>query len=152
MTITYQELSRDSVKRGGIDLVAEFTDSETGQKQVKAMYFSKANPSTTAVTNRLNHNAARFEFKVNPLNELDVDEVDVRGLLKVLVQYIRNHPDCTFTQVVTAADTAYPYLPWKPEKILLYIQNYLQNRLKITFTFAQFKTYVINHKFSGVDG
>ena len=152
MAITYKEISRDPTNRGGIDLVAEFSDSETGEKYVKAMYFPRINPSEASVIQRLEHNADKFAFKVNPLNELDIDEVDVGGLLKALVQYIRNNPECTFSQVVTAADNAFPDLPWKPEKILTYIHNYLQDRLKITFTFAQFKTYVINHKFAGIDG
>lgn len=152
MSITYQEISRVVSKRGGVDITVEFTDSETGQKQTKTCYFNRLEPSTASVTARFVHNAGRFEFIVNPLNELNIEQVDVKELLIKLVQYIRNNPTVTFSQLVTVADTQFPDLPWKPEKMLLFIQDYLQKRLKVTFTFDQFKTYVINHKFVGVDG
>lgn len=152
MTITYQEISRAAVKRGGIDIAVEFTDSETGKKYTKVCWFSRANPPSEKVTERFDHNAARIEFRVNPLNDLDIEGIDVRDLLTKLVQYIRNNPTVTFAQLTAVTDAQFPDLAWKPEKILLYLHNYLQNRLKVTFTWDQFKAYVINHKFSGVDG
>jgi len=152
MTISSQELNRTVSKRGGWDITARFTDSETGEVRQKTMYFPRSSPSVASVTARFVHNAERMEFKVNPLNDLDIEGVDVRDLLTKLVSYIRAHPDVTFNALVAVADNQFPDLPWKPEKMLLKLQSYLEQRLKITFTFAQFKTYVINHKFCGVDG
>lgn len=152
MAITYQEISRTPTKRGGWDITAEFTDSETGRKFTKAMYFNRPESSAVSVTARFEAGAERLEFRVNPLNELNIDEIDIRALLTKLVVYIRNNPTVTFNELVTVADTQFPDLPWKPDKILSKLHVYLEERLKVTFTWDQFKTYVINHKFSGVDG
>ena len=80
------------MKRCGVDITAQFTDHETGKTYTKTMYFNRPEPSLAHVTARFDHAAARLEFRANPLNDLDIDEIDVRGLLTKLVSYIRNNP------------------------------------------------------------
>ena len=151
MSITYQELSRKASKRGGWDITAEFLDGETGETRQKTMYFPRENPSPASVIARFDYCSERIAYKVNPLNSLDIEGIDSRELIEKLVTYIRANPTVSFSALTTVADTQFPDLPWKPEKILLRLQDYLQERLKKSFTFNQFKTYVIDHKISGVD-
>ena len=85
------------------------------------------------------------------MNYIEVEGVNARAIIIALVNYIRSHQDCTFNQLVTAAETAYPNLNWKVDKIIEWIKNKLEAHYGFVPTFTQFKTYVINHKFSGVD-
>ncbi len=152
MSISYQEVSRTTPRRGGVDITVTFTDSETGETQTKTCYFARPNPFSASVTARFNYNAGRFEFKVNPLNVLDFDGDDFQPALKKMVQYIRNNPDCTKTQLKTAAETQFPNLFWNVGVLVDRIKAVLRKRFGGVPTFDQFKAYVINHKFSGVDG
>ena len=148
--ITYQEISRQNT-RNGVDMTVLLTDSETGLERTKTIFFARQNPSESSVTACLNHCINHFEFDCNPLNALEINDIDVKNVLEKLVTYIRNNSDVTFSQLTTVVDNQFPNLPWKPEKILLKLQDYLEERLKVSFDFSQFKTYIINHKFCGVD-
>jgi len=151
MVIAYIEQYRKP-DRHGVNMTVQFIDDETGSIITKTFYFNKPDPSSVDIIARMNKAINNIEFQTNPLNEIELNEIEIRELIKELVKYIRNNPTVTVTALITVIDTKYPELNWKPKKILQYIQNYLKDRLKKDFTFEQFKTYVINRKFSGVDG
>lgn len=151
MAIVAEEVVRAITKCSGIDITATFTNTETGQVVMKTMYFGNPNPSSAEVTERFNHNAERMKFKLNPLNYLSFDGDDVQPVLRKMVQYIHNHPECTKDTLKTAAETQFPNLFWKVDVLIDKTKAELRKHFGYVPTFEQFKTYVVNHKFVGVD-
>lgn len=148
MTITYNEISRKNI-RDGVDITVEFTDGDSGAKKTKTFYFNEPSPSAPTITARMDNAVTHYEFDLNPLNGFGIEGVDdLHEIIKAMVVYIRNNPDCTFNDLTTAANTQYPDINWKIDKLVDRIREFADK----DFTFAQFKTFVINKKFSGVDG
>lgn len=148
MTITYN-VRRQEKKSWGVDVTSDFHDEETKTTRTCTFRFDDF-PSDTELSARMNHKIYHIHFDLNPLNQIDLGE-NFKDVFIDLVKYIRNHPNCTFNQLKTAAATKYPDLFWKADKLIDWIKAQLGSRLGFVPTFAQFKTYIINHKFLGVD-
>jgi len=146
MPIIYKEQYRRS-QRKGVDITIQFTD-EVGTIIHKTFHFNRAKPSIAEIEKRMAHAISNIEFKLNPLNDIEIEGVeDTREIIKSLVQYIRQNPDVTLATLITVAIKKYPDTNWKMDKLFKRIIE--QTSKNITFT--QFKNYAINKKFSGVD-
>jgi len=84
------------------------------------------------------------------LNRFDLGE-NSKEILIMLIHAVRNNPSLTVNQVVTWYDTNYPDAPWKGLAILQRLQEKIEEETGVVCTWDQFKTYVINHLFEGVD-
>ncbi|NOZ68018.1 MAG: hypothetical protein GXP46_01915 [Deferribacteres bacterium] len=143
MAITGTERTRRP-ERGGVDIVVEFSGDV---KTTKTFHFAAPNPSKAEIDARIQKAAARMQYRLNPLNELEVEGADVRLLLQGIVKYIRSKPDVTFQQLIVTINAKHPELNWKPEKLLQHIIR----RAGKNMTFQEFKTICIGRKFYGVD-
>lgn len=148
--ITYEKLGEQQ-ENWGIDVKVRFTDSETGYQRVSTFRFDDQAQITAEYTGRMNAKITNIEFDVNPLNDMRLEGLDIRKVVKQFVQYVRAHPNCTLAQLIIALETAYPGLNWKADKLIAYVKEYLEEKRGQSFTFAQLKTYAINHKFYEVD-
>ena len=147
--ITYEEIGRKSLKHG-YQIHGSFHDSATGQTHKMVFFVDSPDPTEEDVTAKISELSNGIEFNANPLNYYELTGADVKPILQDMVRYIRNHPDCTFAQLKNAAETAYPNALWNIEQLIQHIKAYLEKHIG-TITFDQFKTYVIEHKFRGID-
>ena len=148
MTITYQVMNQE-LKPWGRDLTAKFDDDETGATTFKTFRFDGV-PTVQEIETRMDHAIYNVGFCLNPLNGFDLG-ANFMGILINLIKYIRNHQDCTVLQLKTAAETAYPDMLWKGDRLIDSIKEELKAHYGFVPTFDQFKTYVITHRFRGVD-
>ena len=84
------------------------------------------------------------------LNRFDLGE-NSKDILIMLIKAVRNNPGLTVTQATTWYDTNYPDAPWKGIQLLKRMQAKIEEETGVVCTWDQFKTYVINHLFEGVD-
>jgi len=76
----------------------------------------------------------------------ECDEIVVK-----LIKAVRQTPGLTVNQATTWYDANYPDSPWKGIKLLEALQRKVEEQTGVTVTWAQFKTYVINNIFEGID-
>jgi len=84
------------------------------------------------------------------LNRFDLGE-NSKEILIMLIHAVRNNPSLTIEQVTTWYDNNYPDAIWKGISLLQRMQEKIEEETGVTVTWEQFKTYVINHLFEGVD-
>ncbi len=66
-------------------------------------------------------------------------------------QFVRGTPECTRPALVSAINTEFPVMIWKAHGLLKDMEEYLEEQLDITQTFDEFKQYLIDNKFRGLD-
>jgi len=147
MAISHIEQYRKPARKG-VDITFKLVDEATGEVFHKTFYFDTPSPPTIDITSRLNSSKTRLEFKLNKFNDIRIEDIPIRAILKDIVQYIRANVGCTVNDIITLIDTNYPDLIWKPIQLL----KRLQEELDRDITFTQFKTFCINKKFGGIDG
>ena len=91
-----------------------------------------------------------LEIGWSRLNQFDLGENSKEILIK-LIKAIRTIPALTVTQATTWYDTNYPDAMWKGTELLKRMQAKIEEETGVVCTWDQFKTYVINHLFEGVD-
>jgi hypothetical protein len=86
------------------------------------------------------------EREANTCRDFDNSGEEVRKALHWLVRKIRQYPNATVTQAETQwnAEWADSLFTW--DKLVTFMRNKVGG-----MTWAEFKTYVINHRFEGVD-
>jgi hypothetical protein len=147
MAITYQEMRREDTRDGRRKVVVQFFEGSASVSRTNFHFASEAEASAQ-LSARISAKMTILPFKLNILNELDIPGIDdPREFIKDLVIYIRGNPTATDTQLSNVIDSAYPNIPYKPGKMY----DQLKVLSGLSFTFAQFKTYLINKKFIGVD-
>lgn len=89
---------------------------------------------------------ARDDRKALFSNAFDNVGPEVKEALFWLIRQIRQYPNATYAQAETAWNAAWADSLFTFAKLTAYVQN-----LAGGVTWANFKTYVINHLFEGVD-
>jgi len=146
MAIKATIISKKPAKyRTGIYIRIDITDGN--RVFCKNIYFHSV-PAPAEINNKITSILERIRYKLNPLNEIEIEGIELKPLIKQMVKYIRKNPGVTRDQLATAVDTAYPDLDWKPDRLI----NKLREIVGKTITFDQFKTFCIDHRFGGVDG
>ena len=123
----------------------EFTRQGTGE--VTVVHFSRVIGDGTEQLVRKKFN---LELRYSALNRWGLGE-DSREILIKLIKAIRTNPDLTLQQCVTWYDNNYPDALFKGDKLISRAVTFLENELGFVPTWEQFKTYVTNHYFEGVD-
>jgi len=123
----------------------EFTRQGTGE--VTVVHFSRVIGDGTEQLNRKKFN---LELRYSALNHWGLGE-DSRDILIMLIKAIRNNPDLTLQQCITWYDNNYPDAVFKGDKLIDRVVTFLENELGFVPTWEQFKTYVQNNIFEGVD-
>jgi hypothetical protein len=107
--------------------------------------------SAQDLLNRTNRKTANLNLKRSPLNQFDLGE-DSKEILLLLIQAIRANPNLTVAQAINWYDTNYPNALYRGTQLLLKMREWIESEFGATPTWAQFKTYVINNLFVGLDG
>jgi len=123
----------------------EFTRQGTGE--VRVVHFSRVIGDGSEQLNRKKFN---LELCYSALNRWDLGE-DSKEILIMLIKAIRNDPDLTLAQCITWYDNNYPDALFKGDKLIDRAVKYLENELGYVPTWAQFKSYIQNNLFEGVD-
>ena len=123
----------------------EFTRDSTGE--VTVVHFSRVIGDGSEQLNRKKWN---LEVRWSILNRFDLGENSKEILIK-LIKAVRLNPTLTVQQATNWYDTNYPDAPWKGLALLQRMQEKVEEETGVTVTWDQFKTYVQNHYFEGVD-
>ena len=122
-------------------------DDDYGNRYHTASYF-RHEPTQEEIDNLtkkfISDLEKQLEYQKNPLNQLpSIEDVGYKDFLICIVKNIRNNPDISLSDLKKAC-SSYSYFD------LDKLQQYLLNRVKVD-NFDDFKTFVINHKFEGID-
>lgn len=149
MTV-YDELSRVELVHG-YKIVGKFTDETTGITRRMRFFVDSPAPSQQEIDDKINEIKDDVEFSYNPLNRYKLSGGVVKPKLLYIVQYVRDASSCTRIELIGAVNAEFPGMLWKPAKLLTNIETHLEEKLDITQTFDEFKIYLIDHKFRGLD-
>jgi len=122
-------------------------DDDQGNRYHTASYF-RHEPTQEEIDNLtkrfISELKKQLEYQKNPLNELpSIEEMEYKELLACIVKNIRSNPDISLLNLKKAC-SSYSY--FNLEKL----QQFLMKRANIN-SFDKFKTFIINHKFEGID-
>ena len=122
-------------------------DDDQGNRYHMASYF-KHEPTQEEIDNLtkrfISDLEKQLEYQKNPLNELpSLEEMAYRELLACIIKNIRSNPDISLLDLKKAC-SSYSYFD------LDKLQQYLLKTVNVD-SFDKFKTFVINHKFEGID-
>ena len=148
--VLYDELSRAELVHG-YKIVGKFTDETTGVSRRMKFFVDSPAPSQQDVDDRIDEIKDYIEFSYNPLNRYKLSGGVVKPKLLYIVQYVRDASNCTRIELINAVNIEFPGMLWKPAPLLTNIETYLEEKLDITQTFDEFKIYLIDHKFRGLD-
>lgn len=126
-------------------MLIEFTRQNTGE--VCVVHFSRVIGDGSEQLNRKKFN---LELRYSALNRWGLGE-DSKEILITLIKAIRNNPNLTLAQCISWYDTNYPDALFKGDKLIDRAVNWLEDELGYVPTWAQFKTYIQNNIFEGVD-
>ena len=150
MTITYDEKSRRELKHG-YRIIGTFTDSATGDVHRMKFFVHSPSPTQDDVDDKINIIISNIETGYNPLNRYSLSGGNVKPKLLYIVQYVRDASSCTRIELVSAIDTEFPNMLWKAGRLLANIKSYLESEIRTAMTFDEFKVYLIDNKFDGLD-
>jgi len=144
---------QDNAIQGGIDVTVEFERSGTGCKRTCTFHFVNEAQITTEGPARLVKKKNRYELGWSVLNGFDLGDEggESKEIMLVLIKAIRNNHDLTITQATSWYDTNYPDALYRGIQLLLKMRQWLTKEIGFEPTWDQFKTYVINNIFEGVD-
>ena len=150
-TWQWTELNWSQENNGGWRVRVDFTRDTTGEISSHTFAFTNEAEITAEGAARFAKKISHLELRWSILNNMDFGDESVTVLRKLIVA-VRNNPNLQANQAVTWYNTNYPDAVWDGAKLLLKFQKYLTKELGFEPTWDQFKTYVINHVFGGIDG
>lgn len=146
------ELLRTKDRPWGLEALIKFERSPTGDKTFRILVFEDFAQLISDGPARVAKIKTRLELHYSPLNSFDIGK-NSREIMRTLIIWIRNNPNATIGEAITAYDNAYPNAIWKGASFFIETQQWIIEYNDVeTVTWAQFKTYVINNVFAGVDG
>ena len=148
MTIEFTEVKRTMATH---IITGVFIDTDTGLECTNTFLVKLSKPSTEEINDAIKDALRNAEFILNPLNDYDLTGDDIKVPLRAAVQHVRDNPNCTFAELRTAVEASCSDVLWNINKLIPNIKTYLEMKIGQTFTFNEFKNYVLNHKFKGVD-
>ena len=127
--------------------VARLTDKSHINEVIAIPSVSVSQPDLIAlVSARLAQMKAAEDYEALFSNVFDACGTEVKEALRWLVIKIRQNPNATAAQAETAWNAEFAVSLFTFTKLAEYVQN-----LAGGITWAQFKTFVINRKFRGID-
>jgi len=118
--------------------------------QTLILEFKGESPSEETIQKRIDRHIsqiqAHIDFELNRAVEVDILDPPIKEALFWLVKKIRANPDATLAQAETVWNTEMADKIFDFDKLVSKIKATIGN-----ITWDQFKTYVINKKFEGVD-
>jgi hypothetical protein len=146
------QLIKTKERPWGLEALVKFERSPTGEITHRILVFEDQDELAEEGQTRVAIIKQKLELHYSPLNEFNLGE-NSRRIMKDLILWVRNHPDATFNEAVAAYDNAYPDAIWKGASFFYEAQDWIEkNNGGQAVTWSQFKTYVINNVFAGVDG
>jgi hypothetical protein len=146
------EIKRQTTVRNGFDVLVVFVRSGTGDVRQTTFHFDTEAQITSEGPARLANKKTRLELRWSALNNFDLgDGGEAKEIMIKLIKAIRNNPNLTIAQVTSWYDTNYPEGLYNGLQLILKIQKWLTKELGFEPTWDQFKTYVTNNVFEGVD-
>jgi len=134
-------------KPNGTWIVA-FTRDTTGE--VRDVHFSRKIDDGSDQLNRKKWNLeVAYSQLMSFCQDKGFDECD--EILVKLIKAIRQNPNLTVAQATTWYDANYPDSPWKGLSLLNALQRKVEQQTGQTVSWTQFKTYVQNNIFEGID-
>lgn len=153
MIIDYQELNRLSLPHGGYKIVGRFYDADPSgnYNRTHQFYVDSEYPSEGMVDARVDYLKGRAQYDSNPLNTFNLGVGNERVVVNTAVVFVRADPTASISEIVTEIDTEHPNMLWKPDKFLYAAHQYLEQEMNRSYTFVEFKQFLIGEKFVGVD-
>ena len=153
MIIEYTELSRETISHGGYKITGRFWDTEPGGTfdVTYRFYVDSEYPTAAMVAARVDYLIGKAYLYANPLNSFELGVGDEQPVVNSAVVYVRANPATTTAALVTAVDTANPAMLWKPDKFLAEMHQYLETEMNRSYTFDEFKQFMIDEQFEGLD-
>jgi len=153
MALIYTEIERKTLRYGGYRIIGRFDDADPSGNYSKTTRFIVSSPVPTeaAVLIKVADVSANLEFDINPLNSFNLGDGNEKAIIGTIVTTVRADPSVNVAGLVDAIDTAHPNMLWKPSKFLHKTRTYLDAETEIDHTFDEYKQYLIDHKFRGVD-
>jgi len=139
------------IKEDHILVTMKFTRNGTGETSMHNFKFADEREIENEGSARFQQKADNLERSYSILNQFDIGE-DSKEILIECIKAIKANPNVTFDQAKNWYDNNYPDAVWKSEKIIQRMRQWLQQEIGYIPTWDQFKNYVINHIFEGVDG
>ena len=153
MDLIYTELNRRSLPHGGYRIIGRFDDADpSGNFTItKRFYVNSPYPTQEEADAKVADVSVNVEFDLNPLNQFNLGVGAERPKVTTLVVTVRSDPFITQPDLVTALDTAHPAMIWKPAKFLSHLRSYLDDEMGQSYTYPEFRVFLIENKFIGVD-
>jgi len=152
-TWTHEITRQDNAIQGGIDVTVQFERDGTGDKRTCTFHFNDEAQITIEGPTRLANKKNRLELGWSVLNQFDLGDEggESREILWKLVTAVRANPDLTLAFAIKWYDANYPDGLYNGTQLLLKMCQWLTKEVGFEPTWDQFKTYVINNVFEGVD-
>ena len=151
-TWTHEEKRRTQPRHGGWDVTVDFVRDGTGDWRTCTFHFGSEAQITSEGPARLVQKKRNYEISWSALNNFDLgDGGEAREIMFKLIKAIRNTPALTVTQATNWYDTNYPEGLYSGIQLLKKMRTWLTKEVGFEPTWDQFKTYVINNVFEGVD-
>jgi len=151
MSWSHEEIKRKE-HRGSWFVLVKFT-RHTGEEAYTRFRFDSEAQITAEGLARVNAKKTKLELKWSPLNDFDLGpDIDGRRIMKEMIIAIRQSPNATLAQFETWYDNNFPDAPWKAFHFIDKTREWLTKAFGVKPSWNQFKTYVINNVFAGVDG
>jgi hypothetical protein len=134
-------------------VTVHFKHTASGQESTHT-FWSDSPFSAGSLQTVTDRKVSKLNLKRSPLNNFDLgdDGGESKEILEKLIVAIRNNPGLTVTQATTWYDTNYPNALYRGSQLLLKMREWIEDEFGATPTWAQFKTYVIDNLFVGIDG
>ena len=151
-TWSHQEKRRKQTQKGW-EVHVEFTRNVTGDVKSTTFFFTSEASITKSGPVRIVNKKWNLEISWSDLNRFDLpgDDGLARDVLHKLIVAIRSNNSLTIQQAITWYNNNYTDPLYNGEQLIIKMQNWLTKQLGFTPTWVQFKTYVIDHIFEGVD-
>ena len=152
-TWTHNITRQDNAIQGGIDVTVQFERDGTGDKRTCTFHFNDEAQLTSEGPARLVKKKARLELGWSVLNQFDLGDEggESKEILWKLVTAVRANPGLTLAFAIKWYDTNYPDALFRGTQLLLKMRQWITKEFGVEPTWDQFKTYVINNVFEGVD-
>lgn len=150
MTIESVELTRKELLQG-YRISGEFTDTSENTHQVVSFFVNGTLPTEAEINRTIESMKENIVFSYNPLNYYGLDDGDVQPILDFMVITVRADPAISQLDLADATETEFPLAFWKIIPLIQDMRQYLERETGISHNFEEFKVYLIDNMFKGVD-
>ena len=150
MTIEYVELTRKELLPG-YRISGEFTDTSENTHQVMSFFVNGTLPTEAEINLTIESMKENIVFSYNPLNYYELDGGDVQPILDFMVITVRADPAISQIDLANVTETEFPLAFWKIMPLIQNMRQYLERETGVPHNYEEFKLYLIDNMFKGVD-